>query len=805
MGAPERLVEVWAAGANGRGECGSGWVVGRSGVVSCRHVLEQYLASVEGTADVDGDTAGQVQLQIRQASASSAGAWVDCALVWQHPVHDLVLLQVTPRSDQSWVSPKGRPSRLAGTGERPSQCVAMGFPDAEARPAGLRDSEQVTGRLLPAGTARDPDGLIPFDVDVSVPNDAALWKGFSGSAVVDQQARLLGLVVKAHPERQRRRLLVLPTEDVASDPGFAAAAAAVGLDPAVEDFWAPSWRESVEPRALTATGVPPTVAEIEDLKVFGIHGSSVGARGSYVDYVRRDKDAELGNALAGARAGAQRVILVVGDSASGKSRSAAEALRRDPVLRLWRLVVPLSDGGPSRIADAGLGWQNTVLWLDDLDKYLTRLDVGTLRRILGDDPTVMVVATIRTSQLQARQGQLADPAWAFLTDGSEVKRVDLEASLSDDELQAASAVLSDSALLNALREGVGLGEWLVAGPELMKKFNDKGDPLNRAFADTVIAWYRTGLDQPLASEDARRLWADALSPALRKRLLSRGLEERGELFEQVSTWACEPVFSRALYEQALISKVAGGYTAHDYVVDQVVRDPNHYVIPDTVWKSAIQVSTSSPESDSRSRLIWSVGVAAYGERAFSYGLTAMRTLATAGDVNALFNTGVLLGELGQPDAEMAAYDEVVTRFGEATEPALREQVAKALVYKGITLGQLGRSEEAAGVYGQVVTRFGEAAEPALREQVAKALFNKGIRLGVLGQLDAEMAAYDEVVTRFSEAAGPARAGRQALVNKGTGWACWAARRGGRGLRRGGDPVRRGRHKGPAGRAGPAGC
>jgi TolA-binding protein len=63
----------------------------------------------------------------------------------------------------------------------------------------------------------------------------------------------------------------------------------------------------------------------------------------------------------------------------------------------------------------------------------------------------------------------------------------------------------------------------------------------------------------------------------------------------------------------------------------------------------------------------------------------------------------------------------VARFGDAPEPALREQVAKALVNKGVTLGELGRSEEAAGVYDQVVARFGDAPEPALREQVAKAL------------------------------------------------------------------------------------
>ncbi|HHT9115414.1 MAG TPA: hypothetical protein ACFYEL_02985, partial [Candidatus Wunengus californicus] len=74
------------------------------------------------------------------------------------------------------------------------------------------------------------------------------------------------------------------------------------------------------------------------------------------------------------------------------------------------------------------------------------------------------------------------------------------------------------------------------------------------------------------------------------------------------------------------------------------------------------------------------------------------------------------------------YDEVVRRFGEATEPALRERVAKALVNKGITLGSLNQSKDEIAVYDEVVRRFGEATEPALREEVAKALVNKGILL-----------------------------------------------------------------------------
>jgi hypothetical protein len=52
-------------------------------------------------------------------------------------------------------------------------------------------------------------------------------------------------------------------------------------------------------------------------------------------------------------------------------------------------------------------------------------------------------------------------------------------------------------------------------------------------------------------------------------------------------------------------------------------------------------------------------------------------------------------------------------------------VGRALVSKGIALGQLDRSAEEITAYDEVVTRFGDADDPALLEEVAKALVNKG--------------------------------------------------------------------------------
>jgi len=59
----------------------------------------------------------------------------------------------------------------------------------------------------------------------------------------------------------------------------------------------------------------------------------------------------------------------------------------------------------------------------------------------------------------------------------------------------------------------------------------------------------------------------------------------------------------------------------------------------------------------------------------------------------------------------AVDDQLVERFGDAPEAALREQVATALVSKGVALGRLRQAEEEVAVNDQVVKRLGEARDP----------------------------------------------------------------------------------------------
>ena len=135
---------------------------------------------------------------------------------------------------------------------------------------------------------------------------------------------------------------------------------------------------------------------------------------------------------------------------------------------------------------------------------------------------------------------------------------------------------------------------------------------------------------------------------------------------------------------------------------------------------------------------------------------------------ALFNKGIVCGKQGDFEAAVALYDEVIKRFGDSTAPELQEIIAVALFSKGLACGQRGDFEAEIALYDEVVKRFGDSDRPELQERVTKALFNKGIKCGQRGDFEAEIALYDEVVKRFGDSDRPELQEwvAKALVNKG---------------------------------------
>ena len=67
---------------------------------------------------------------------------------------------------------------------------------------------------------------------------------------------------------------------------------------------------------------------------------------------------------------------------------------------------------------------------------------------------------------------------------------------------------------------------------------------------------------------------------------------------------------------------------------------------------------------------------------------------------------------------LATYQQLIDDY--RADPALREQVAKALYNRGVALGQLGRPQEALAAYQQVISDYGNDPAPGLREAVERA-------------------------------------------------------------------------------------
>jgi tetratricopeptide (TPR) repeat protein len=125
---------------------------------------------------------------------------------------------------------------------------------------------------------------------------------------------------------------------------------------------------------------------------------------------------------------------------------------------------------------------------------------------------------------------------------------------------------------------------------------------------------------------------------------------------------------------------------------------------------------------------------------------------------ALMFKAVTLNDADQTAAEMECYEEVLRRYAEDVDPGVRAVAADALIHKGCSLATL--AEDAAGdadnrdiepeiaCFDEVVTRYGEAEEVDLMRAVAEALLHKGETLLETGQTDAGMACLKAVIDGY---------------------------------------------------------
>src|SRR5262249_9455330 len=163
---------------------------------------------------------------------------------------------------------------------------------------------------------------------------------------------------------------------------------------------------------------------------------------------------------------------------------------------------------------------------------------------------------------------------------------------------------------------------------------------------TVIAWYRTGLQAPIAEDQLNELWVTTMPEELTRSFHRKRGADQHQLFEAACKWATTAIISRDGFDVALVSVWADGYEANDYIVDHVLRQPDRPQIAPAIWTAALRAATR--DNEAKTQQIWRLGIAAHDEQALAVAVSAMNLLADLDDARAAVNVGSLFSEMERP-------------------------------------------------------------------------------------------------------------------------------------------------------------
>ena len=355
-------------------------------------------------------------------------------------------------------------------------------------------------------------------------------------------------------------------------------------------------------------GQLPKVWQVSDPIMMGVHPSSPirdGIRGPAGEsllervpaYVTRDVDDELRSRLS-----VSGFVIVVGDSSAGKSRAAYQAIA---TLRDHVLIIPQNRDALTVAINRVAATRRCVLWLDDLENYLgagglTRSGIAPL--LLGKRSHRVVMATLRAAEEAVLTNEAAgqEGGWQPWKDAREVlelaHRIRLPRMFSPPERERARAQAWDPRIGDALARAdvYGVGEYLAAGPELLRDWENAWSPNTDARAPSHP---RSAALLAAAVDIRRGGYTSPLPRTLLDEVHGHYLQERGgsRLRPEplADAWAWATKARRAT--TALLQPVDDRHVqVFDYLLDAVQRrsSPGDYV-PDSILAATLAVSASS--------------------------------------------------------------------------------------------------------------------------------------------------------------------------------------------------------------------
>jgi tetratricopeptide (TPR) repeat protein len=416
------------------------------------------------------------------------------------------------------------------------------------------------------------------------------------------------------------------------------------VGPADRAQWLAAWE-----RAATAElAVPAGAVRVREARprLLGVHApiQIQGAPGDLPPYVLRDLDADLrGVIAAGAEAGG--FVLLVGGSSVGKTRTLYEAILA--TVPDWWLIHPNRDQPAALQALAAAPTPRTVIWLDELQRYLGTtgaLTAGTVRTLL--QAGMLLVATIWPDEYAVRMvprqpdrdnqnerdRELLDLAKVF----------DVADAFTAAELARARALGTIDPRIAVALDSLdgGLTQVLAAGPELVRRWEQAPDPYAKATITAVIDARRLGAESPITTEFLATAVAGYLTSAQRA-------TAPGDWLHSALAYATTPLHGATSALSPVDNGTMGGVAGHtvaDYLLQHGRRVRSTVLPPHRFWSA---VGAHITDADDLARLaqsasarglpaiaeqLWRAAIAAghpSARRLFARHLRAQRRLSDA--------------------------------------------------------------------------------------------------------------------------------------------------------------------------------
>ncbi|MBY8876809.1 SEL1-like repeat protein [Actinacidiphila acidipaludis] len=410
--------------------------------------------------------------------------------------------------------------------------------------------------------------------------------------------------------------------------------------------------------------------EYRDPVSFGVHPAATWNQTQFPEYVRRDIDEDLYAVL---QPGA--FVLLVGDPTSGKSRTAFEAIKsKFPEYLAFRP----EDGLEFAECVAFARSRDKVIWLDELDRFLSRPSISTSTLDEALRSGAVLIGTMRADQLDLlsprhERGHSAEAralvrAARGVTARAHILYIDRQ--WSDDEVKRASRS-KDPRVKDASRYAseYGIAEYLAAGPQLYREWQNAWSPglhpRGAALVSAAVDLRRAGVREPISKQLLERLHAIYLDKRGGSRL-------RPESLLDAIHWALEPLHATS---SLLIPVGEETYRSFEYLAEAHARDKKDPSLPQEVWDSAVD--------DFSLEVTHSVGHRAEKAAKYDYASRAYERLASAGISEGSFHLGYISAK--RDDLEEAEF---------WYRKAISQGSLLAKNNLGLVLSRSGREDEA---------------------------------------------------------------------------------------------------------------